>query len=52
MNMIAALIPKAMNDWGEKIRKFITSQEGLEVDDSRFDSVAVRGSKANKIDAS
>jgi hypothetical protein len=23
MNMVAALLPKAMNEWGEKIRKFL-----------------------------
>lgn len=32
--MVAALLPKAMNEWGEKIRKFVQSQDGLNVDET------------------
>ena len=27
--MIAGLLPKAMNDWGEKIRKYLQTSNGL-----------------------
>jgi len=30
--MVAALLPKAMNEWGDKIRKFLLSNESKEVE--------------------
>jgi hypothetical protein len=36
--MVAALMPKAMNEWGEKVRKFLQSNDGKMVDDSAADT--------------
>ena len=34
MNMVAALLPKAMNEWGDKIRKFLKSNDAQKLDET------------------
>ena len=36
--MVAALLPKSMNEWGEKMRKFLLSNDALQIDESEINA--------------